>query len=231
MVDRNERRLAATLSSGTLLIFRKLAHSYLMVDQVLRPYKERLLTPVAVVLRQVAPNTVTVSGLVLGLGAALSLFLGWPQLPIILWLLNRTLDGLDGEIARLTGRQSDWGGYLDILVDFVVYAAIPVSIAARSPEPFITLSTLFLLAIFYINTASWMFLAALLEKRGRGSISTGERTSVTMPSGLIEGAETIFFYALFCLFPAQAPYLFIVMSLLLIVTVVQRLLWAHKHLD
>ena len=202
-----------------------------MVDHVLRPYKEHLLKPVAVVLKDVAPNTVTFVGLALGLGAALAAYLGWALVPIILWGLNRILDGLDGEIARLTGRQSDWGGYLDILVDFIVYAAIPVGIAARVPEPFVTLSALFMLSIFYVNTASWMYLSALLEKRGRGAGNTGERTSVTMPAGLIEGAETIVFYTFFCLFPAQAPYLFIAMSSLLVITVIQRVRWAHQHLN
>ena len=201
-----------------------------MVDRILRPHKERVLKPLAVGLQSVSPSAVTLAGLVLGLSAALAIYLGQPIWAFCLWLANRTLDGLDGEIARLTDKQSDWGGYLDIMVDFIVYAAIPVSIAARFPTPFIMLSTLAMLAVFYVNTASWMYLAALLEKRGHGSAALGERTSITMPPGVVEGTETIVIYAIFCLFPAQAAYLFIAMSLLLCVTVGQRLAWAYKHL-
>lgn len=201
-----------------------------MVDRILRPHKERFLKPVAGTLSQVSPSTVTLVGLLPGLAAALAIWSGWPLLAVTLWLLNRMLDGLDGELARLTGRQSDWGGYLDILADFTVYAAIPLAIAVRTPTPLVTLSALALLALYYLNTASWMYLAAILEKRGQGSASSGEATSVTMPTGLIEGAETVVFYAAFCLFPTYASYLFIAMSLLLVVTVAQRLRWAQAHL-
>ena len=201
-----------------------------MVDRMLRPHKERVLKPFAIGLKRVSPSAVTLAGLILGLGAAGALFINLPLLAFGLWLANRTLDGLDGEIARLTEQQSDWGGYLDIMVDFIVYAAIPLAIAARAPTPFVMLSAIGMLAVYYVNTASWMYLAALLEKRGRGGAALGERTSITMPPGLIEGAETIVVYGFFCLLPAYAPYLFIIMSVLLSVTVGQRLAWAHKHL-
>ena len=87
-----------------------------------------------------------------------------------------------------------------------------------------------LLSSFYVNAASWMYLSAVLEKRSVGAAARGETTSVTMPSGLIEGTETILFYALFLLFPGSLPLLFGAMSLLVWLTVGQRLIWALRHL-
>ena len=54
-----------------------------------------------------------------------------------------------------------------------------------------------LVASFYVNAASWMYLAALLEQRNDGAAARGETTAVTMPPGLIGGAETVAFYAAF----------------------------------
>ena len=45
-------------------------------------------------------------------------------------MLNRILDGFDGMYARKTGRTTEFGGYLDIIVDFTIYGLIPVAIVA-----------------------------------------------------------------------------------------------------
>ena len=52
-----------------------------------------------------------------------------PSLPL---LLNRALDGLDGALARLS-RVTDRGAFLDIGLDFVFYAAIPLAFAVSDP--------------------------------------------------------------------------------------------------
>jgi hypothetical protein len=75
-----------------------------------------------------------------------------------------------------------------------------------------------------------MYLAAMLEKRNAGAASRGETTSVTMPAGLIEGAETIVFYTLFLLFPNALVLLFSLMATLVLVTASQRVGWALWHM-
>ena len=109
------------------------------------------------------------------------------------------------------------------MADFVVYAAIPIAIwwslrAVQSPMPLVIM-----LAVFYVNAASWMLLSALIEK---GDV----QTSVAMPTGLIEGFETIVFYSLFLLFPAWAGELFWVFSALVAISVLQRVVWAWRNL-
>ncbi len=41
-------------------------------------------------------------------------------------LLSRLADGLDGAVARATAR-TDYGGYLDIVCDFLFYGAVPLA--------------------------------------------------------------------------------------------------------
>ena len=132
-------------------------------------------------------------------------------------------------MARMGGLQSDLGGYLDIVVDFVSYAIIPVGLALGVQHSKAAIfSLIFLLCTYYINAASWMYLAAILEKR---QLAQGDKlTTIAMPAGIIGGTETIVFYCAFILFPAYLVWLFSVMGLLIVVTILQRVVWATRHL-
>jgi phosphatidylglycerophosphate synthase len=202
-----------------------------MVDKVLREPKEVLLRPLARgPVRRIHPIAVTLLAAAVGLGAALAAWQGAYATALVFWLLNRVLDGLDGTLARIAGRQSDLGAYLDIVFDHLVAAAIVVALALAAATPEALLAALVLLASFYVNGASWMYLAALLEKRTAGARSSGELTSVTMPAGLIEGAETIVFFTLFLLLPNALVALFWLMAALVFVTAAQRIVWAARSL-
>ena len=201
-----------------------------MVDKVLRAPKRQVLEPLAKRLNGVSPTALTGLGLVVGLLCAFAALSGQSGLALAFWLLNRLLDGLDGELARVFERQSDLGGYFDIMADLVVYAAVPIGLSYGYGGPGTLLALVVLLSSYYLNAGSWMYLSALLEKRNRGAAAHGEATSVTMPSGIIEGAETVVFYGLFLLFPNALTFLFWTMSALVIVTMAQRLLWARRHL-
>jgi phosphatidylglycerophosphate synthase len=202
-----------------------------MIDKALREPKESLLSPlVRGPLRQLHPNAVTIAAAVIGLAAAGAAWQGAYLLALGLWALNRVLDGLDGTMARLTGRQSDLGAYLDIVLDHLVYVAIPLGLALAAATPGAYLALALLLASFYINGASWMYLAALLEKRNAGAAARGELTTVTMPGGLVEGAETVVLFTLFLLLPGALVPLFGLMALLVLLTALQRVVWATRHL-
>ena len=202
-----------------------------MLDLILRPAKERLLAPAArAVGNSMSPLAVTLTAFVAGAAAALSAARGAYHLALVLWLLNRALDGFDGTLARTQGRQTDAGGLLDIVLDFVVYAAIPIALVVAQPSRPTAIAALLLLGSFYVNSASWMYLAAVLERRDAGARARGELTSIVMPSGLVEGTETILFYSLFLLLPNRLVPLFAVMSVLVMLTVIQRMAWALRVL-
>ena len=218
-----------------------------MFDLLLRPLKDSVLDPVArVVGRLMSPNAVTLLSLLLGISSAAVLWQGYIGWAFLLWILNRITDGLDGAVARVTDRTSDLGGYLDIVADFVVYSALPIAFVMGSGEeglgalegealrhaafeaPFLMPAVLVLLAAFYVNAASWMYLSALLEKRGRQR--GGELTSVTMPEGIIGGTETVGLFTLFFLLPTFLAELFWIMAFLTLVSALQRVIWAVRNL-
>ncbi len=200
-----------------------------MIDHLLRRPKERVLAPVARQIGQrIHPTALTLAAFGAGLGAAVALWQGATLAGLLLWGLNRTLDGLDGTVARATNTQSDWGGYLDIMLDTVIYALIPLALALQTPSTALFVALALLLLSFYINAVSWTYLAAVLEKRQAGAKAQGELTSVTMPTGLIEGAETVVFFTLFILFPAALVGLFGLMAALVSLNILQRLIWAAR---
>lgn len=202
-----------------------------MIDKALREPKESVLTPlVRGPIRQIHPTAVTIAAAVVGVAAAVVAWQGAYLAALGLWAVNRILDGLDGTLARSTGQQSDLGAYLDIVLDHVVYVAVPLGLALAAGTPAAFLALALLLASFYINGASWMYLAALLEKRNAGAAAHGELTTVTMPGGLVEGAETVVLYTLFLLFPGALVPLFGLMSVLVLFTAGQRVAWAVRHL-
>lgn len=201
-----------------------------MLDHTLCVYKDNLLRPIACQLGQISPNAITVLAMVVGLAAAGAAAQQWYWAALGLWLLNRIFDGLDGLVARAHACQSDFGGYLDIVLDFVVYAAVPIGLYLGQPGELNALALILLLSSFCINGASWIYLSAILEKRTVGAGARGELTSVTMHSGLVGSAETILFYCVFLLWPDGTPILFGVMTVMVLIGVGQRLWWAQRNL-
>ncbi|MDM8519803.1 CDP-alcohol phosphatidyltransferase family protein [Anaerolineales bacterium HSG6] len=203
-----------------------------MLDNMLRGFKDRLLASSAAFIgTRFHPIQITLLAFFFGLIGSVALTQQFYWVGFFMWWVNRFLDGLDGTVARQHGLQTDLGGYLDILFDFVMYAAFPIALVIAEPTSAGCLAVIFLLATFYVNAASWMYLSAILEKHAQGAKAQGERTTITMPGGLITGAETVLFYCAFILFPAYLVQLYLLMAGLVIVTIIQRFVWAVRHLD
>jgi len=189
-----------------------------MFDHTLRsPVHHLLAVPSRYVARWLSPGQVTVVGGVIGLGAAVAASAGWWALALTAWIVNRVVDAMDGAVARVSSRSSDAGGYLDITVDMVVYAAVPLGVGFGRDDQVVWVAVAFVLGSFYVNTITWTYLSAVLEKRGRGAAAAGESTAVTMPAGLVEGAETIVFFGLFLAIPSLAAPIMMVMAALVMV--------------
>ena len=115
-----------------------------------------------------------------------------------LLLVNRLADGLDGAVARQT-RLTDLGGFLDIVLDFLVYAGMVFAFAVADPAGN-ALAAAFLLFAFMGTGSSFLAFAIMAAKRGISTDLRG-RKSLYYLGGLAEGTETILFLALACLLP------------------------------
>lgn len=172
-----------------------------------------------------SPGSVTAIALVIGLGACVAAALGAWGIALAAWLGNRALDGLDGVLARRQGTVSDFGGFLDFLADFVVYAGFIFAVAIAVPDA--RIACVFLLAAYLLNNVALLSFGALVEKRG---LEHGDERSLRFTGGLAEGTETIVAYSAFCIWPAEAATIAWVFGAMVMVTVAQRVARAATEL-
>ena len=176
--------------------------------------------------RGVTPNQVTVVACALGCAAGGLVAWGAPWSGVGLWLVSRLLDGIDGILARETGRTSPFGGYLDITLDMLAYSVMLGGFWLLHPEagwawPAILLG-------YLLVTTSTLALSSVLEQR-QVALRGADRTFKFTP-GLAEAGETSAVYVLFALFPFWISPIAWIWSAMCAATVVQRTVLARRLL-
>ena len=149
--------------------------------------------------RKTNADHLTILACLLGLVAAALIAWGYMAAALALIAVSRICDGLDGSVARAT-RPTDFGGYLDITLDFVFYGVIPLGFVIHDPAAN-GLAGAALIFSFYVNGASFLAYAIVAEKRGLSTTARGVK-SIYFTTGLAEASETFVVFGLFCLWPA-----------------------------
>ena len=219
-----------------------------MLDSRIRRLIDPPLASVAAAIDRpwISPDRLTVAGLVLGLASAgaAALTLWWPAL--VLWLVSRILDGLDGSLARLrrsrevagaggsseaggAGGSSEAGGFLDIVSDFVVYGAtvfgvaVGASVAFDAPWwPFA-----FVLLTYYVNGTAFLAFSSIAERTGR-RIDDGR--SLSFLGRIAEGTETIIVHSVWLIVPFLAWQIAVVWGVFVAASAVQRIIVGYRSL-
>ncbi len=176
----------------------------------------------------VQADAVTAFGLVLGLGCAAAIWLGFDMLALALLLAGRLCDGLDGAVAAARQR-TDRGGFLDIVCDFVFYGAVVLAFALRDPAANAVPAAVLLFS-FYVNAATFLAYAAIAAKRGLETTSRGHKT-IYFTAGLAEGSETIAVFIAMLLLPEWFAVLAYGFAALVLVTALSRsiIAWTTFH--
>ncbi len=192
-----------------------------MFDARLQPLMRRVLDPVAARLAKagVRADAVTIAGFAVGVAAAGALALGVSWTGLVLILVNRVADGLDGALARKLG-PTERGAFLDIALDFVFYALVPLGFAVADPARN-ALPAVVLLAAFIGTGSSFLAFAAVAAKGGLTAQSFPTKGLYYL-GGLTEGAETIAVFVAMCLWPSLFPGLAYAFAVLCLVTTLMR---------
>ena len=180
-----------------------------MFDRPLQSFLARALDAPAALLVQMgcSANAITVLGGIFGGLGFVSISIGWIDGGLGFVLANRLCDGLDGAVARRVGT-TDFGGFLDIVVDFVFYASVPLAFAIYNPS--YALPAAFVIFTFMGTGASFLGFAIIAAKRGLKPESLAAKLGMGSgikgkafyyAGGLAEGGETLVFLILICLFP------------------------------
>ncbi len=201
-----------------------------MLDGWVRRRIDPLMDRAAVHLAQlgISANAITVAGFLIGIAAMAAISVEGYLLGLLLLLLSRIGDGLDGAVARRT-QPTDLGGYLDIVLDFAFYGSIPLGFVLADPASNAVAGAILILS-FYVNGSSFLTYAIMAERRGLSTTARG-RKSLFFSTGLAEATETILFFIAFCLFPGWFPALALIFAALCFYTALSRVILARRIFD
>jgi phosphatidylglycerophosphate synthase len=191
-----------------------------MFDEPFRARFSPVVRPVVLTLARlgIRPNHVSLVAFVLGIGAAALVASGRTYAGLVVWGISRFGDGLDGVLARETGRGTPFGGYLDITLDMAAYAAMVVGFAARYPNLAVAWATVLAAYVIVITTTLALSDAAGALHR---QVSRTDRSFQFTP-GIAEAGETSIIYALWVLLPSQIEWLVWIWIAALAATCLQR---------
>lgn len=150
------------------------------------------ITPRLVGVRWLSPWMITVSSASMGVMAGVAFGMGWGWLAGLVGGASQILDGVDGQFARLTGRQSTGGAFWDSVLDRYSEGAIVIGLSVyliRLPVPLPLWQVVVLgsLALIGSNLISYSDARAknLEIELGRPSLaSKGTRMTAVILSGL-----------------------------------------------
>lgn len=201
-----------------------------MLDKYLTPVIKPILDTIVVTLhkRGISADQLTVVGFVIGM-------LALPLLAYQLWfsallaiLLNRVFDGLDGALARYANQSTSAGGYLDITLDFLFYAAIPLGFILANPAQNAIAGALLLAA--FIGTGSSFLAFAIAAEKFALDKPQFKYKSFYYLNGLTEGTETIAFFVAFCLWPQHFVILASIFAVACAITILTRIYGGYHTL-
>lgn len=142
-------------------------------------------------------NGMTLVGFIFGVLAIAAILFHQLYLAAFLIICNRLADGLDGAIARQS-HLTDFGGFLDIVCDFIIYGGIVFAFGLSHPTNL--LPACFLLFSFIGPMVSFLAYAIIAGKQHRTTQARGKKSFYYL-GGLCEGTETAFVLVLFCILP------------------------------
>ena len=195
-----------------------------MIDASLIPLLRRcLILPARALVRAgVVANQVTLVGFCIGVLALPALAFGQFWLALLAIVVNRILDGLDGAVAQLT-QPTDRGAFMDIVLDFVFYALVPLGFALAEPAVN-ALPAAVLIAAFVGTGSSFLAFSVIAGQRGMRPEAYPAK-GIYYLGGLTEGAETIALFVAMCVFPqAFAPLAYLFAAACAVTTMTR---WRH----
>ena len=193
-----------------------------MLDRHLLPRLSPLLNHIArrLVRAGVGADAVSWAGFGLGMAAAVALASRQWGVGGVLLVLSRVLDGLDGAVARAS-TPTDRGAFLDITLDFLFYASIPLAFAIADPQRN-ALAAAALLAAFMGTGSSFLAFAVLAAQRGVPRTASPNKGFYFL-GGLTEGSETLACFIAMAVWPEAFATLAWGFAGLCVLTIITRL--------
>ena len=182
----------------------------------------------------ISPDRLTAVGFLIGLASVASSCLQLWALALILWLISRLSDGLDGPLARrrfAAGQPtSGAGGFLDISSDVAIYGLAVVGIAIGASKEFGTSLWPFLLVLvaYYVNGATLLAFSSIAEKTSR---QIDDDRSLSFMPGWAGGTETILVHSLWLALPQFAGQLALFWAAVASINALRQVVVGYRRLS
>lgn len=200
-----------------------------MLDHHVRPWIDPIVNAIGKKLaaRGFTANTLTLIGFIFGVVAMGFIMMQHYYGGLLFFILNRLCDGLDGAVARHMAL-TDFGGFLDIVCDFIIYAGIVFAFGVANPDKLLYAS--FLIFSFIGPMSSFLAYAIVAAKQKIETVRRGHKSFYYL-GGLCEGLETIIALVLMCLFPHYFAVICVVFGVLCWMTTAGRVYcaWDDFH--
>jgi CDP-diacylglycerol--glycerol-3-phosphate 3-phosphatidyltransferase len=195
-----------------------------MIEQRARGHIERYLDPIARVLvaARFTPLVVTIVGLLLVISGAVLIGFSHYILGASIAALGSALDGLDGAVARLAGKASTRGAFVDSVSDRLGETAMWAGLAFAVSED-VSFSDDAVLALLCVLNLGASLLVSYLRARAESVGADGR-------GGLMGRAERVILYTAGLVF-SFVPVMLWVMAALTWMTVAQRFALVWQRLD
>ncbi len=171
-----------------------------------------LLEPIASILAKIGvkPNHLTLVGLLLGVLCAYEIYLGNFVLSAVLLILSSLMDALDGALARSKGMVSEFGGFLDSVLDRYVDIAIFFALGFHVD---------WFLAVFALS-------GALMVSYTR---ARAEKVIPKCDVGIAERGERLILILIGLIFPNILSLIVLLVGVLAHVTALHRILYTYRE--
>lgn len=166
-------------------------------------------------------NQVTIIALLLGISTSIFIYFDMSIIACIALWLSGYLDAVDGAVARKSKVSSSFGALLDILCDRIVEIGMILVLGLKNEN--VRLELMILLACILISMTVFLTVGALSEKNGIKSFY--------YQAGVAERSEGFILFSLMFLFQGYLNVLTNVFSLLILITIGQRIFDAKKILN
>ena len=177
--------------------------------------------------KRITADQVSIAGFIVGLLGATAIGFQLYFIGMILILINRLADGIDGCLARLTS-PTDSGAYLDIVLDFIFYSSVVFGFGCADPAAN-ALAAAALIFSFIGTGSSFLAYAIMAERYQLKDLRLPDKGFYYL-GGLAEGTETIIFFILFCLFPSFFPVLAWIFAVCCWLSTLMRILYGYRSL-
>ncbi len=192
-----------------------------MLEKI-KPQFQKLIEPICVILDKlnIHPNFLTILGVIICTIGSYFIVVGQWTTAVIIITLGEILDGLDGVLARISGKVSKFGSILDSICDRVIeIIGIGAIMIFYINNP--TMGPHYNIYLVYLITTGGMLISYI---RGRA-----EGAGLKCNGGLMQKAERALFLAICLLLGPEAMNKgLIIITVLIYMTVLQRIYIVYK---